>query len=400
LDLLKASLPPSSPIIFVERARVYRDLQGGYIKDAPLEVFDTRWNRLRVEHWSYGKLHGPWIDWDPKGTELARGEYWQGLEHGEWLIHAYRRMLNQKTRTVYDRGTRVEREVFLRGVLISRVRRTSRNGASWEHFERWYPDGSKQSDGQRRDGLEMGEWKFWNPDGSLAGAPRFQDGRLILPNGALTPPILAHSPETDSPAERRIREAVGEIAMLEFIRTPLSEVAEYLEDAHNIPILLNEKKIHEAGRFLDTRITFALEGASLRAALQFMLYGRGLAPVVRREVMLFTALEDAAGWRDQTGLPEILAGTNAELVQSLQAIANCRFKEMPLREVLNYFRYRESIPIRFEEGAFANRAGLLEEPVTLHLRGVSRAAVLGFVLDDHALTCVEQNGELWVKPRR
>jgi hypothetical protein len=421
-DSLKASLPPAGQIAFLERSRVYRDAHGEYVKDGPTEIFDSRGRRLRLEHWSHGKLHGPWFDWDMAGKEIARGEYIQGLKHGLWIVSKPRR---PTTQIKFEQGIAREEDVFLgsfrihkrrndKGELLElsrwdafrntealteRVRHSARDGARWDDVERWYLDGRKKLVGKKRNGLEIGEWTIWNADGSFAHNVEFHDGCLVLKNGRSAPPILPQPPESDSAAEVRIREALDDTTSIEFISTPLTDVVAYLEDAHEIPILLYCKKLSEAGCSSSKPITMALEGFSLRAALQVMLHEQGLAPVVRRQVLLITTLDDAAAWRDETGLPEILAGTNAELVQSLQGVANCKFKETPLKEVLSHFRNQESIPIRFKESAFVGRSRLLDEPVTLPLRGVSRVTALGFVLDDHELSCTELDGEMWVKPR-
>src|SRR5690606_35962221 len=72
-------------------------------------------------------------------------------------------------------------------------------------------------------------------------------------------------------SEERIFKALNENTQLEFVETPLKDVVAYLADFHNIPIVINSKKLDEAAVGIDTPVTKSLKGISLRSALRLML---------------------------------------------------------------------------------------------------------------------------------
>jgi antitoxin component YwqK of YwqJK toxin-antitoxin module len=45
----------------------------------------------------------------------------------------------------------------------------------------WYESGSKESEGEYRDGAKSGMWRYWHDNGQLAGTGAFVDGK---PDGA------------------------------------------------------------------------------------------------------------------------------------------------------------------------------------------------------------------------
>jgi hypothetical protein len=76
---------------------------------------------------------------------------------------------------------------------------------------------------------------------------------------------------------------------------PLKDVISYLQESHNIPIVLMTKKLEEAGIQPDVPVTKTLRGITLRSALRLILKELELTYIVRDEVLQITTPEDAEG---------------------------------------------------------------------------------------------------------
>jgi len=94
-------------------------------------------------------------------------------------------------------------------------------------------------------------------------------------------------------SEERIFKALNENTQLEFVETPLKDVVAYLADFHNIPIVINSKKLDEAAVGIDTPVTKSLKGISLRSALRLMLAELELTYLIDDEVLQITTPDDA-----------------------------------------------------------------------------------------------------------
>lgn len=109
------------------------------------------------------------------------------------------------------------------------------------------------------------------------------------PAAELCPVIRA----ADAAAEAKIVAALKDDARLEFIETPLNQVATFLQDQHDIPIKLDHRALDDVGVGVDTPITAELKGVSLHAALLHMLGQLDLTYSIQNEVLLITTPEVA-----------------------------------------------------------------------------------------------------------
>ncbi len=94
-----------------------------------------------------------------------------------------------------------------------------------------------------------------------------------------------------SPAERRIQASLDEQTEISFTDTPLSDVIVYLQDYHNIPIIIDTEKLNEEGIATDSPVTRTLAGVKLRSALKIILQPLALAYVIEDEVMKITTAD-------------------------------------------------------------------------------------------------------------
>lgn len=99
---------------------------------------------------------------------------------------------------------------------------------------------------------------------------------------------------SQSPTEERIQKALGEPTTIEFVDTELSTVLRFLEDLHNIQIVIDNKALEDAGASSDTLITQDLRDIKLRSALRIMLRDHDLTWIIDDEVLLITSNDRAS----------------------------------------------------------------------------------------------------------
>src|SRR6478752_2832761 len=69
------------------------------------------------------------------------------------------------------------------------------------------------------------------------------------------------------PREASIRAALNQTTTVDVVEMPLKDVVLYLTETHQIPIVLNLRKLEEASVSADTPVTKTLRGITLRSAL-------------------------------------------------------------------------------------------------------------------------------------
>jgi uncharacterized membrane protein YgcG len=97
-------------------------------------------------------------------------------------------------------------------------------------------------------------------------------------------------------SEQRIFDELGKVMPvgLEFVETPLKEAIQFIQDQHNVPIVIDAKTLTDAGLTIDTPVTKSLKGITLRSALRLLLKDLDLTYVVRDEVLQITTPDKAA----------------------------------------------------------------------------------------------------------
>lgn len=132
-------------------------------------------------------------------------------------------------------------------------------------------------------------------------------------------------------AEQRIQAALRDPqgVEIEFIDTPLKDAMEFVADAHNITILIDEVALTEEGIAIDEPINRTLSGIKLDSALKIILRPLGLIHIVEDEVLKITTAEAAdakgvtrvynTGYLKQVGVePDALAKTIQATIQPEQ----------------------------------------------------------------------------------
>jgi len=90
-----------------------------------------------------------------------------------------------------------------------------------------------------------------------------------------------------------IERALAGTTKFEFVETPLSDVAAYLQELHKINVILDKKALEDIGVGTDTQITKSLSNVTLRSALKLLLREHNLTWIIRDEVLMITSREQA-----------------------------------------------------------------------------------------------------------
>jgi hypothetical protein len=108
-------------------------------------------------------------------------------------------------------------------------------------------------------------------------------------------------PPVDVANHQRLVAALAERTSLDPVETPLNDIVRHVVDRHRVPLLLDVRRINDAGISLDTPITKRVRNISLQSALRLMLNELELTFVLRDDVIVITTPEQAESQ------PQILA---------------------------------------------------------------------------------------------
>jgi len=177
---------------------------------------------------------------------------------------------------------------------------------------------------------------------------------------------------------------------VDFVETPLVDVVEYLNDKHNIPIVLDGKQIAEA----DQPFTAWYRGIDLAPTLTLLLAPHGLAWDYRYGCLWITTSDDAKDWRDPTGVAEIKLPRDSALAHAWNervettgvAIQRAPFppragappRKVSLEQLLVTYEERLGIEIRISPGVEEIITEFI--PVASNEPGIAFRDILGQLL--------------------
>lgn len=105
----------------------------------------------------------------------------------------------------------------------------------------------------------------------------------------LSRPLLRLEPKE----HEKLRSALQDKTTVEFVDTPLSDVCEFLSDAHRVPIVLDVKALENEGLATDEPVHFVLKGRTLQTTLRLMFGPLELRAVLRDGVISITTNTEA-----------------------------------------------------------------------------------------------------------
>lgn len=123
-------------------------------------------------------------------------------------------------------------------------------------------------------------------DGTLVITTEAEAHQLVAAGQALDPaafPALANAENA-----QKLAAALRAQTVLDFIQTPLEQVAEFLKDQHDVEVQVDDRGLAQAGVRYDLPVTVKIKGVPLEAALQKLCADLGTSYVVEDGMILIT----------------------------------------------------------------------------------------------------------------
>jgi len=224
--------------------------------------------------------------------------------------------------------------------------------------------------------------------------------KRALPRVQIEPAILVWGWDTPTgdtdprltPTNKRILSALRDDTRLEFIETPLKDIAAFLQHLHDIPIQLDEPRMRAAGIGTNVPVTRNIKGIALYSALRMILTDIGLTYVIGEDALIITTLEEGTRLARQgkIGAAEVSREVqkNSRIYWLLQDKVSLQFTATPLKDVVVSLERQYSIAIGFDEPALAAAGIQADVPCTLDVKDVPLASALQKLLGDVGLTYI------------
>lgn len=97
----------------------------------------------------------------------------------------------------------------------------------------------------------------------------------------------------DAEASQKVAAHLHEETKLQFVETPLQDVVEYLQNLHDIPILVNRAELDSSGIDPELTITVNIESLSLPVALDQMTRQHNLGWYIAGGALVITSYDEA-----------------------------------------------------------------------------------------------------------
>ena len=106
----------------------------------------------------------------------------------------------------------------------------------------------------------------------------------------------------DNETERRIQAALGDETTQNFVELPLSDAIQQISEAHDIPIVVDNRALEEIGLSAEEPVSISLKNVTLRSFMRIMLRDLDLTYMIKDEVMQITTTRSSRSEPDQQGL--------------------------------------------------------------------------------------------------
>jgi hypothetical protein len=106
------------------------------------------------------------------------------------------------------------------------------------------------------------------------------------------PRFWADGSSTQANIERRLQEPLESLG-LEFVDTPLDEVAAFVSDQYKFNVVLDQSALNDLGVHIEEPVTVTLRNISLAAALKLMLRPLDLTYLIDGESLVITSIDEA-----------------------------------------------------------------------------------------------------------
>jgi hypothetical protein len=183
--------------------------------------------------------------------------------------------------------------------------------------------------------------------------------------------------------EKKLAIKLAEPTLIEFVETPLQDLATYLEDYHRTEIRLDRRGLDEVGVKLDSPITKTVRGKPLSEGLREILEAKGLKCGMHYGVLMIT--NEARG----DPPPRLILKPGEKLSRkfsaALYAPMAIDFTQTPLVDGLAYVSDYLKTDVVLTEGAFPAGFGQTAITHTSRIRAADGLELLFHELDVHGV---------------
>jgi hypothetical protein len=202
---------------------------------------------------------------------------------------------------------------------------------------------------------------------------------------------------------QRVPNALKSTTHLQFIDTPLSDVAAYLHDLHHIEIRIDRDALRAEG-IEDPLVTQNLAGISLQSGLRLMLRDLDLTYLVRGNVLWITTPQQAAATGAGDSTVELDGRNEKRIAEALKQPTQVEFVDTPLSDVVDYLKDLHKVEIQFDYRALAGKVTQAQPwespPITMNLKRLSLQSALRLMLRQQDMDYVIRDEVLLITTSR
>jgi hypothetical protein len=315
---------------------------GGKVQSGRVVTETTGGPTKTIEHYVDGMRHGPYEFWR-QGKLNRIGQYEHGKREGKWV----------------DYGN---------GITYT---------AHWHQDRLHGPYVVESTDGKKKQEFE------------------FDIGRLTLFDGQPVENRLLEKLESGAIDERRIAEELTRVMPvgMEFVETPLKDAVQYLQDQHNVPIVLDTRRIKDC----DLPVTLFVKGVDLCSGMTLLTEPNDLAFDYRYGLLYLTTAENVKDWRDSTGVADIQPAAGSDMARAWNELTDLEAIESTLDAELQ--KLAQPLAIEIDTTRIAPSEDLPQGiQLTHNLKGLPFRQVLALLLDKTGCTCRLEGEKLVILP--
>ena len=168
---------------------------------------------------------------------------------------------------------------------------------------------------------------------------------------------------------------------MEFVECPLKDAIWYLQDQHNIPFVIDARRVRD----IDRPLTLNLKGIDLCSGLAVLTAPHRLVIEYRYGVLFVTTEESVEDWQDPTGVAAIRPPPGSPLAQAWEEPCAIDAIEVPMNQVLQSLG--QPLAIGFDLTGDRETGIPVSFPVTKSLKNLPFKHVLALLLDDVGFRC-------------
>ena len=200
---------------------------------------------------------------------------------------------------------------------------------------------------------------------------------------------------------QRIADALKQPTQIEFVETPLKDVAEYLKDLHHIEIRIDRDALQAAGiREEDLLVMRNLNGISLQSGLRLVLRELALTYVIRGRALWITTPQQTGASGAGPITIETGGSNEKRIAEALKQPTQIGSVETPLKDVVDYLKDFHRIEIQLDDKALRQAGISNDTPVSFNLNGVSLQSALRLLLRQLDLDYVIRDEVLFITTPR